>query len=88
LTEVNRSFEIIRQLGESIGHLHLHDNHGGKGVRDDLHLPVGQGVIDFPRILEALVRKGYDGTVTFEVEKEHLVQSWEKVRRLVDGVRE
>jgi len=86
LTEVNTSFEIIRQLGESIGHLHLHDNHGGNGVRDDLHLPVGQGVIDFPRILEALVRKGYDGTLTFEVEKEHVVPSWDKVRRIVEGV--
>ncbi len=86
LTEVNTSFEIIKQLGESIGHLHLHDNHGGKGVQDDLHLPVGRGVIDFPKILEALVRKGYDGTVTFEVEKEHLVQSWGKVRRIVSGI--
>ncbi len=86
LSEVNTSFEIIAQMGDAIKHLHLHDNHGGNGVHDDLHLAVGRGVVDFPRILKALVGKGYDGTVTLEVEKEDLVTSWDRVRRILSEI--
>ncbi|MFH1114955.1 MAG: sugar phosphate isomerase/epimerase family protein, partial [Pseudomonadota bacterium] len=85
LTEVNTSFEIIARMGECIKHVHLHDNHGGNGVNDDLHLAVGRGAVDFPRILKALLAKGYDGTVTFEVEKEDLIESLDKVKRMVEG---
>jgi sugar phosphate isomerase/epimerase len=87
LTEVNTSFDIISQLGASIAHIHVHDNHGGNGVNDDLHLPIGNGVIDYNRILNALVGIGFDGTITFEVEKDHLVRSLEKVKRIVDNAR-
>lgn len=86
LTEVNTSFDIIEKLGDSIGHVHLHDNHGGKGVNDDLHLPIGQGVIDFPRILTTLVRSNYDGTITFEVEKDTLIESRDRVQRIMAGI--
>ena len=36
----------LEELGAYIGQLHLHDNHG----RDDDHLPLGHGKIDFKLI--------------------------------------
>jgi len=67
LCEKNRSMGFIEQFPESIHHIHLHDNRGGNSPRDDLHLPPGEGVIDFRRIFEALGTVHYDRTVTLEL---------------------
>ena len=88
LTDTNTSFDIIETLSASIKHIHLHDNRGGRGVKDDLHLPLGNGVIDFHGIFERLVKKGYDGTVTLELEKEVLESSRKKIARIVDDLSE
>lgn len=46
-----------------IGQLHLHDNHGDH----DEHLAPGQGMVDFPRLLERMVqREGPRPLVTLE----------------------
>jgi sugar phosphate isomerase/epimerase len=84
LAETNTSFDIIDRLADSIKHVHLHDNRGGQGVLDDLHLPIGQGIVEFPRILKSLVSKGYDGTLCFELKNEELNASSAKVRALID----
>lgn len=42
--------EWIRQLGEQLIYTHLHNNHG----TTDEHLAFGDGVIDFPELLDAL----------------------------------
>ncbi len=86
LTQVNTSFAIISELIQSIKHLHLHDNRGGRGVKDDLHLPIGEGSIDFDSIVGSLLLQGYSGTVTLEVEGEALVQSRERIRTIVERV--
>jgi sugar phosphate isomerase/epimerase len=83
LTDTNTSFDIIENLSGSIKHIHLHDNRGGRGVKDDLHLPLGDGIIDFQGIFERLVKKGYDGTVTLELEKEVLESSRKRIRQIV-----
>jgi sugar phosphate isomerase/epimerase len=83
LTDINTSFDIIENLSASIKHIHLHDNRGGRGVKDDLHLPVGDGIIDFHGIFHALAGKGYNGTVTLELESEDLESSREKIRQIV-----
>jgi sugar phosphate isomerase/epimerase len=41
----------LEGLGPYIGQLHLHDNHG----RDDEHLPLGQGKIDFKLLFAHLI---------------------------------
>ncbi len=41
----------LEKLGSTIGQLHLHDNHG----RDDEHLPMGQGKIDFKLLFAYLI---------------------------------
>ena len=83
LTDTNTSFDIIENLSASIKHIHLHDNRGGRGVKDDLHLPLGEGIIDFHGIFERLVKKGYNGTVTLELEKEVLESSRKRIRQIV-----
>ena len=58
-----RIFEFISRFPGRIGHVHVSDNFG----KDDNHLPLGAGTIDFPRFAKALKSAAYDGTVTFEV---------------------
>lgn len=88
LTQTNTSFEIIERLGSSIKHLHLHDNRGGSGVQDDLHLGIGEGIVDFPGIMKALVTGGYDGTMTLELDKEDLQKGRSRIRRVIQLSRE
>ena len=88
LAETNTAFPIIERLSSRIAHLHLHDNHGGKGVRDDLHLPIGEGIVDFPRILEALIRKRYCGTATLELKPLDLVLSRQRLQQIIDRIGE
>jgi sugar phosphate isomerase/epimerase len=80
LTQENRSFEIIRRLGNRIRHVHAHDNSGGLGVKDDLHLPIGDGIIDFEAIIKELLASGYDKTITLELKQHELLSSREKLR--------
>jgi len=84
LAETNTSFEIIERVGSCIKHIHLHDNRGGSGVRDDLHLGIGNGIVDFPGILSALIGRGYDGTVTLELEKDVIVAGRERIQRIIE----
>ena len=67
LTEENTSFGFIRNCFDRITHLHVHDNLGGQSYKDDLHRPLGQGIVDYPRIFSLLKEKGYASTVTMEV---------------------
>jgi sugar phosphate isomerase/epimerase len=87
LSKRNRSFELIEELGSRISHIHIHDNRGGKrGPADDLHLPIGEGVIDFESILRALLDTGYDGTMTLELEKDVLVSSRERIKNIIGSL--
>ena len=49
-----------------LGHVHLKDKRGGKGVAD--FPPLGDGDIDIPRILRTLDAAGYAGPVSMEIE--------------------
>ncbi|MFY9399217.1 MAG: sugar phosphate isomerase/epimerase family protein [Desulfomonilia bacterium] len=67
LSRVNTSFGFIRDAFERIDHVHVHDNRGGTSVKDDLHLCLGEGSIDYPEIFRQLKDKGYHSTITMEV---------------------
>ena len=72
-----RLIRLIEAFPDRIVHLHVSDNFG---QRDD-HLPIGSGSVRFAKILKALKKTGYEGTVTFEVftpDKEYLVLSRKK----------
>jgi sugar phosphate isomerase/epimerase len=88
LTSENASFEIIRRFGRHVRHVHAHDNLGGDALIDDLHLPIGDGSIDFRGIIRDLIRSGYDGTMTLEMKPKTLLTSLERIRQLVSGLKE
>ena len=70
--EKNRTTRLLEAFGTRLAHVHLSDNRGGA---EDLHLPLGAGVIDWSGVARQLTDIGYDGTVTLEVfsrEREHL----------------
>lgn len=67
LSEENTSFGFMTRYPERIKHIHLHDNRGGDSPEDDLHLPVGEGIIDFEKIVKELNVIGYNGTISLEL---------------------
>jgi sugar phosphate isomerase/epimerase len=70
--------DFIDRFGDRIGHVHANDNLG----KNDDHLPIGTGAIDFPKIIKALKGIGYDGTATLEVfsrDRDYLRISREKL---------
>ena len=82
LSQPNAAFDFIARFPGRIRHVHLHDNHGGTGVEDDLHLPVGEGSIDFAAILRDLRTAGYDGGFSFEIKAAYVEQSRDAVREM------
>jgi len=88
LAQPNASFDFIARFSDRIHHVHLHDNRGGSAVKDDLHLPIGQGCIDFAAILRELRAAGYDAGLSFEVKLENVAQSQDAIREMWDAVSE
>jgi sugar phosphate isomerase/epimerase len=67
-----------KRFCERICHVHCSDNDG----KDDLHLSLGSGVVDFRRLLQPLLGIGSLATVTFEVSPEDANDS----RKYLDDV--
>jgi len=86
LTDRNRSLDYLEQWPHRIRHVHAHDNRGGSRVEDDLHLPIGEGSIDFLSVLRALKKAAYSGTVTLEVPHEHLKASVQTFQQLMNSL--
>jgi len=81
----NKSSEFIRLYGYRIGHVHANDNFG----KEDSHLPIGAGIIDFEKIMKELKEAQYDETITLEVfskDKDYLKISKEKIKRLWEAL--
>ena len=53
---------FVHRLSERIVHVHLHDNSGTV----DEHLPLGQGSINYKRVIRALEQASYQGVVALE----------------------
>lgn len=74
--------DLAGRFGDRIGHLHFSDN---QGKMDD-HLAVGQGTVNFPRLIRHLKAIGYDDTLTLEVfdtDRSMLVKSRERIQSLL-----
>ncbi|MCK4583150.1 sugar phosphate isomerase/epimerase, partial [Candidatus Bathyarchaeota archaeon] len=54
--------EFIRRFGDRIRHVHVSDNDG----ETDQHLPIGDGGIDWGRVMDRLRRSGFSGWVVVE----------------------
>ncbi|MFZ0931127.1 MAG: sugar phosphate isomerase/epimerase [Syntrophobacteraceae bacterium] len=83
LSTENTSFGFLEKCPDRIKHIHLHDNHGGTSPDDDLHLPVGQGKIDFDKIFQRLHAVHYKGTMTFELRPDQIKSCLGYVKHLV-----
>lgn len=73
LTTKNTAHDFIAHCFPRICHLHIHDNRGGDSPQDDLHLPLGDGVVDIRAILGSLKAQGYNQTMTLEVQPAQLI---------------
>jgi sugar phosphate isomerase/epimerase len=74
--------DFIERFPDRIFHVHASDNLG----KEDDHLPIGAGTIDFPEIVKALKNMGYNETVTLEVfsrDRDYLRLSREKFTRMM-----
>ena len=81
----NHTEELLAAFGHILEHVHFSDNFGGMGGADDLHLPLGAGSIDWPKMVGLLKRARYDGTVTVEVfsrDPDYLYLSRDKLRKI------
>jgi sugar phosphate isomerase/epimerase len=83
LSKENTSLGFLESYPDRIKHIHLHDNHGGDSPEDDLHLPVGEGEIDFQRIFPRLHAVHYSGTITLELRPVQIENCLGYVRSLV-----
>ena len=81
----NKSTDFIRRYGYRIGHVHANDNFG----KEDNHLPIGAGIIDFEKILRELKQAQYDETITLEVfskDRDYLKISKEKIKQMWESL--
>lgn len=81
----NKSSEFIHRYGYRIGHVHANDNFG----KEDSHLPIGAGIIDFERIIKELKEAQYDETITLEVfskDRDYLKLSKEKIKQIWESL--
>lgn len=77
-----RALDFINRFSNRITHVHASDNFG----KEDNHLPIGVGNIDFPRVMRALRGIGYDETITLEVfsrDRDYLRISREKLAAMM-----
>lgn len=76
---------FMREFKNDIAHVHAHDNFG----KDDLHLPIGAGGIDWKKVVKKL-RGFYDSTITIEThspDRGYLEASKEKFETIWYGKR-
>ena len=72
----------IRRFQSRLRHIHVSDNLG----RQDDHLPVGDGQIDFPAVAEALNQIGYQEGLTLEIfthNRDDLVRSRDRLAAML-----
>jgi sugar phosphate isomerase/epimerase len=80
--EKNRTGEFLQAFHDRLAHVHLSDNFG---MREDLHLPLGTGTIDWRKIISMLKSFQYDGSITLEVfspDRRYLLASRDKLREI------
>lgn len=69
---------MIDRFGDRIINIHIHDNHGQK----DEHLTIGDGNIDFPKVLARL--SGYTGNYIIESKNlESAIESQSRLKNLL-----
>lgn len=77
----------FEKLGDNIDYIHLVDSDGVS----EAHLPLGQGIIDLPALMDTLRRYGYDGWLCIEIIRHYIMQpenyaekEYRSLRALID----
>lgn len=83
LAKENNSIGFIQKHPKRIKHIHMHDNRGGDSAEDDLHLPPGEGKIDFKDIFKWLKDIDYNRTITLELKPYEIGKCLNYVKRLI-----
>jgi sugar phosphate isomerase/epimerase len=65
ITERETVAEVVRECGQDIVNVHLDDARGGRHE----HLPLGEGEIDFPGVLQALAGIGKELFLSVELSR-------------------
>lgn len=71
---------LLKAFASRMVHVHLSDNRG----RNDDHIPLGAGTINWPHIIHLIKQTGYDDTMTLEVfssDRDYVLLSAQKVRQ-------
>lgn len=74
------SFEAVRRLGDRLVHVHL-SNNAGRGW--DSHLPLDQGVLPIPELLDLLGTEGFSGNVSLELDLRRYLEDDATLRRVL-----
>lgn len=77
----NKFRQLLSLFKDKLLHIHLSDNR----TREDDHMPIGAGNINWNEVIAAIKGTGYDSTITLEVfsnDPRYLVASREKVIEL------
>lgn len=77
----HRFNHLLSAFKDKLAHVHLSDNR----LRDDDHLPLGAGRINWDDVIKAIKKTGYDGTFTLEVfanDRRYVLGSMEKLKEL------
>jgi sugar phosphate isomerase/epimerase len=72
--------QFIKTFFSQLKHVHMHDNDGNR----DLHLPIGEGTIDWKNLIKVL-KEYYDGTITLEIfsqDRNHVLASKDRLKEL------
>ncbi|MFP3946619.1 MAG: sugar phosphate isomerase/epimerase family protein [Archaeoglobaceae archaeon] len=78
--EENLTEAFFKEFNKDIVHLHFSDNNG----KNDDHLPLGCGSIDWEQVVRTVKRYGFDGTITLEIfvpDRDYLLLSKSKLER-------
>ena len=67
----SKNFDFLALYGDKLIHTHLNDNLGQRGdhatAYDDLHMVMGDGVIDWHNVMEKIRQTGYRGMLMCEL---------------------
>jgi sugar phosphate isomerase/epimerase len=83
LSKVNTSYGFMERYPDRIRHIHIHDNRGGRSPLEDLHLPPGEGIIEFEPILAKLTEIGHAETMTLELKPHEISRCLDRVRKML-----
>ncbi|MCS7095618.1 MAG: sugar phosphate isomerase/epimerase [Candidatus Bathyarchaeota archaeon] len=76
---INGQIELfIEEFRDKLVHVHVHDNHG----KEDQHLGIGYGKVNWKSFTDALKHVSYDRTVVVE-SVEHVSESLQQLERLL-----